>query len=598
MKKLFVLVCLLVATATQICAQDSNDEVLKAGTEFFIQKKMLADSIQLEIAGYDNGCHILINRKKPGGFLLLADSQYEQVLDHRVLAYAIKGRHSWGNYKRNKTLASLLKYYGKCLKRLKEQGRHDTILEQLTKQWEKCRPLTRGINWNQSRLEAEFGGKSLKVMAGCVGIAESQLLRYWEHPKQMKGVVNFALDTLSEKLFVCNLDEITLNWEKIPKKRSKEPELQANIENLQAICGMTLFPKYGGEGTSAQFDQLKYSLTNYFDYSRHMHILHRNMIEPTDLLQAIYNELAAQRPVAISTRGHALILDGYKDGCFHLNFGWGGSCNGYYRLFTVEPYLTAIVGIEPNKKDNTETERTIEVKKAGTLSELLPETEAMNVRKLAVIGKLNAKDWKLIRRMAGATDYTDLSLPTGILQDLDLSKAHFVESKMPFLTLTGKQANMKSYINRNHTEKWSGREYKSTERIQYDTSKLTHEKLKELSDADMDRVSGFSIEEQIRDSLYLIHFKLNANSINPYMFLNCDNLQRIVFGDEITRLRNRTFVGCTALEHLTFHSKVIKFGNNVFRPLRRLRTIHTYSDSLNSTMFKNSFYPTIGISKP
>jgi hypothetical protein len=47
------------------------------------------------------------------------------------------------------------------------------------------------------------------------------------------------------------------------------------------------------------------------------------------------------------TAGHNLVMDGYNtDGYYHLNFGWGGSYNGWYLLLVGLPYqLTVIEGV-------------------------------------------------------------------------------------------------------------------------------------------------------------------------------------------------------------------------------------------------------------
>ena len=47
------------------------------------------------------------------------------------------------------------------------------------------------------------------------------------------------------------------------------------------------------------------------------------------------------------TVGHNLVIDGYNsDDYFHINFGWGGSYNGWYRLLSGLPYsLTVIEGV-------------------------------------------------------------------------------------------------------------------------------------------------------------------------------------------------------------------------------------------------------------
>ena len=39
-----------------------------------------------------------------------------------------------------------------------------------------------------------------------------------------------------------------------------------------------------------------------------------------------------------TTMVHAFVCDGYKEGdYFHINWGWGGQFNGYYRLSVLSP---------------------------------------------------------------------------------------------------------------------------------------------------------------------------------------------------------------------------------------------------------------------
>ena len=47
------------------------------------------------------------------------------------------------------------------------------------------------------------------------------------------------------------------------------------------------------------------------------------------------------------TAGHNVVVDGYNtDAYFHLNFGWGGSYNGWYLLPDEIPYsLTVVEGV-------------------------------------------------------------------------------------------------------------------------------------------------------------------------------------------------------------------------------------------------------------
>jgi len=72
-----------------------------------------------------------------------------------------------------------------------------------------------------------------------------------------------------------------------------------------------------------------------------------------DLFADLTAEMQAAHPAHLAvvnaawTSGHNVVVDGYNsDGYYHLNFGWGGSYNGWYLLPQGMPYgLTVIEGV-------------------------------------------------------------------------------------------------------------------------------------------------------------------------------------------------------------------------------------------------------------
>lgn len=76
---------------------------------------------------------------------------------------------------------------------------------------------------------------------------------------------------------------------------------------------------------------------------------------------------------------------------------------------------------------------TVRVKKAGTLASLLTREQQDTCTTLAIKGKLNSADIKVLRRMAGGNDVG--SLGTGRLALLDLSEAKVVSSNQDYLLL-------------------------------------------------------------------------------------------------------------------------------------------------------------------
>lgn len=199
--------------------------------------------------------------------------------------------------------------------------------------------------------------------------------------------------------------------------------------------------------------------------------------------------------------------------------------------------------------------------------------------------------------MAGAVDVENIMLPTGTLQELDMSQADFTDSYTPYLTLTGRQANMKGQLVNRTSEKFTKNHRVSSVDVQkYNTTQMTHKVFMELKDFNTVKLSGFEVEEKVRDSLYLVHFMLRQDCLFNKMLMNCDNLQRIVFGKHLVNVKNYSFSSCTALDSLVFYAKDINFSNNAFRGVRRLRSIGTYQPSkLKANMFNELFYHSVGI---
>lgn len=563
------------------------------GTSFLLSRGVPADSIRLEELMVEGVCHVFSNSSPRGGWVIVADSKYADVYPSQVLAYSLRG-YFGGSL--NGTYRDIFAYYERCLNRLQSEHHPDTQLLRLTETWKACEPLMGDISWYQLQLPIEWEGKTLSVKSGCVGTAEALLLKYWQHPDRIRGQVEFMLDDVTQKSLLCKLDGITINWPDYAPVIPRDKAKQDLIARLQAMCSMTLSPKYGEGSTSANFHQLKYSLVNHFDFSPRMKLLRHGLFDVPTMLNAAYTDLQHQRVVAVTNKGHAFLLDGYSDGMFHFNFGWGGSADGYYSLFTHEALLTNImVNIVPNEASATPTERTIEVKKAGTLVELLPEAEAMNVGKLTLIGKLNGADWQLLRRMAGAVSVEQPSASIGVLTELDLTGARFVESKHHFLRLPSAEIGLNGHFSKNVTVKMGEESVTQTKTVKYDLRSMNHKMFTDLKGYDTMR-RNFIVDEEVPDSVYWVRLFLCEDALPVFMFHGCDNLNTLRIGKTIGHVDHACFRDCVNLEHLVFEGSDVTFSESVFANARRLKTIAVRNrENLKSSMFKQIFTSSLQI---
>jgi hypothetical protein len=116
---------------------------------------------------------------------------------------------------------------------------------------------------------------------------------------------------------------------------------------------------YSSTGSGAFTSDVPNAMKRYFSYSSSVRSYSRfaNIDEWESLL---YNELQEGRPIIYAgndgtgAAGHAFNLDGY-DGTsmYHVNWGWGGTNNGYYRIDNLHDQYSnytkghqAVVGIK------------------------------------------------------------------------------------------------------------------------------------------------------------------------------------------------------------------------------------------------------------
>ena len=119
------------------------------------------------------------------------------------------------------------------------------------------------------------------------------------------------------------------------------------ISSLMFYCGAALNMDYadaGNGGSSAYNKDVPGGLVNYFGYNPRTRYEMRDGYLLDDWYELIYDELKNNGPVfytgqTSANSGHAFVADGYSadDNLFHINWGWGGYCDGYFVLAFCNP---------------------------------------------------------------------------------------------------------------------------------------------------------------------------------------------------------------------------------------------------------------------
>ena len=188
---------------------------------------------------------------------------------------------------------------------------------------------------------------------GCVATAIAQIMRYWQYPDVGKGSRSYTWET-GNKTLSMNFSQVRFDWANMPfihtdTWTSAQDDAVATL--MQAV-GYAMDMDYnlasaGGSGAVTAYATER--LINYFGYAPSSTHYDRDNFGLYDWEDLVYGSLVAGCPVLYhgtgSAGGHAFVVDGYQsDGYFHLNWGWGGSSNGYFLLTALDPANLGIGG--------------------------------------------------------------------------------------------------------------------------------------------------------------------------------------------------------------------------------------------------------------
>ena len=175
---------------------------------------------------------------------------------------------------------------------------------------------------------------STRALTGCVATAMAQILYYYKSPVAATGITT--------------LPSYTFNYS-IMKDSYNTSETGDGVDEMAKLlyyCTQALGTKFSTTNSTAA-STIK-PLVDYFGYSNRAAAINHDNFTLEEWENIIYGEIAAGRPVQISARtqsdGHTILCDGCDaQGLFHINWGWGGKYNGYFRLDLLNPYSKTVV---------------------------------------------------------------------------------------------------------------------------------------------------------------------------------------------------------------------------------------------------------------
>lgn len=209
-------------------------------------------------------------------------------------------------------------------------------------------PLLGDIAWGQ---DAPFNtlcpvsAGSAHYYVGCVATAATQIMRYHGYPERGIGSKTYT-DPKCGKTLSADFGNTVYDWAAMPAKVPRLPSAAqtAAYSTLAAHFGVAVEMQYETSGSGTYDFMVPDALRRYFGYDSGARFMLRSYYSTSEWMQMISAELADGRPVFYGgtsdkgTGGHAFVIDGIDtDGFVHVNWGWYGNSNGYFRINHLDP---------------------------------------------------------------------------------------------------------------------------------------------------------------------------------------------------------------------------------------------------------------------
>lgn len=205
-------------------------------------------------------------------------------------------------------------------------------------------------------------------VTGCVATAGAIVMKHHGYPAKGTGSHSY---TWNGKTLTASFDH-DYDWANMPAEYDGTNDAAFDgVARLMSDLGVAVEMQYNESGSGAYIGNLVTALQKYYGYSKLSHLMAIEDVGAEAWNGRLREEIDANRPVLYAASdpntggGHAFVIDGYKDESFSVNWGWGGLCDGFYKIGALNPESegkptgekynvgqSAVFGMEPS--DGTE----------------------------------------------------------------------------------------------------------------------------------------------------------------------------------------------------------------------------------------------------
>lgn len=225
-------------------------------------------------------------------------------------------------------------------------SKEGSVAPLMTSAWNQSAPYNMYCPYNNTYFE--------QTVTGCVATAMAQIMRYWQWPDVGYGVHTY--DWPPYGTLGADFGSTYYKWDLMPdtlKPTCSSLEKDA-VATLMLHAGVAVNMMYGPTATGGSgayvysaggfdFACAENAFKTYFRYNPMIASRCKAAYSEDEWEAMIHAELDAGRPVLytavqLSGGGHAFVIDGYDNmDMYHVNWGWGGHCDGWYTIDSLAP---------------------------------------------------------------------------------------------------------------------------------------------------------------------------------------------------------------------------------------------------------------------
>lgn len=382
---LFVTIIALLTTSSIFARQITHNEVISVSNNKLIELKK-ADIINVNncVEIKTNSIIAFVVNLKPKGYIVVSANTDLPP----IIAYSFES--NFGELNESNPLFSIIvadltnrnKYFSKS-NIVSNNSKWEELLnenykllpEETLQQWPDVGDGWLKTNWTQNAPYSDFCPMdpvtNVRSIAGCPSTAMAQILNFHTttNNTHFNDFDDYYHNYAGRQYWIDN-DYLSRDFPSFPELNVYLDTLEQHYLNnilptnedkaaLTFACGIAATQVYTSAGSGT------FGVNQAYEAYMRFNCTTASLLDTTnlDLFDRLMQNMKDTLPAHLAivnptwTSGHNVVVDGYNtDNYYHLNFGWGGSYNGWYLLPQEIPYnLTVIEGVivDIMKKETT-----------------------------------------------------------------------------------------------------------------------------------------------------------------------------------------------------------------------------------------------------